>query len=185
MVGSLVREGIGPSPLRVVGIAPAEAFRAFVDTHLDEAYRLATFILGSAADAEDTVHDAAISAWRHWDQRRADDRTEAWFRQIVVNACRDRIRAKTRLRTVPIGLAGDHPRHPTSPDHAARVDDRDALDRMLHGLEADERVVLALRYGLDLTVPSIAAALGAPEGTVKSRLHRALGNVRRALETDR
>jgi Sigma-70 region 2 len=70
MVGSLVRERIGPSSLPIAGVAPADVFRVFIDARLDEAYWLATFMLGSRPDAEDAVHDAAISAWRHWPDRR-------------------------------------------------------------------------------------------------------------------
>jgi RNA polymerase sigma-70 factor, ECF subfamily len=163
----------------------AEAYRSFVEDHLDASYRLATFILGDRADAEDAVHDAAISAWRHWPDRRDAGRTEAWFRRIVVNACRDRIRARQRVRALPAGLAFEAERHPLAPDASHLVADRDALAELLAGLSLDDRILLTLRFGMDLTVPAIAAALGAREGTVKSRLHRALASARSRLEAQR
>jgi RNA polymerase sigma-70 factor (ECF subfamily) len=46
----------------------------------------------------------------------------------------------------------------------------------------DERIAVTLRFHADLTVPAIAMLLGIPEGTVKSRLHLALGRLRAALE---
>ncbi|HEY2916670.1 MAG TPA: sigma-70 family RNA polymerase sigma factor [Candidatus Limnocylindrales bacterium] len=184
MIGSLVREGIEPRSLHDTGVAPADAFRAFVEAHLDEAYRLATHILGVPADAEDAVHDAAIAAWRHWPDRRDPARTEAWFRRIVVNACRDRIRANARVRLLPGGLEVGGGRHPIVADGSQLIHDRDALQRLLARLDVDERVLLTLRYGLDLTVPAIAAVLGTREGTVKSRLHRALRRARIELERE-
>ena len=183
MIGSLVQDGIGRTLAVTAATAPADAYRAFMEAHLDEAYRLATHILGAPADAEDAVHDAAISAWRHWPERRDDARTEAWFRRIVVNACRDRIRAKARVRVLPGGLGGDGERHhPVVADASQLVHERDALQRLLVRLDVDERVLLTLRFGLDLTVPAIAAVLGTREGTVKSRLHRALERARIELE---
>jgi hypothetical protein len=106
MIGSLVSDRVGTA---VAGgsraaATPADGFRIFVEAHLDETYRLATFLLGHRAEAEDAVHDAAISAWRHWTDRRDPDRTEAWFRRIVINASHDRIRARRRVRAVDVGL---------------------------------------------------------------------------------
>jgi RNA polymerase sigma-70 factor (ECF subfamily) len=69
-----------------------------------------------------------------------------------------------------------------SPDVADRVVASRALDDAVVRLEPDDQVLVALRYGLDLTVPAIAIALGIREGTVKSRLHRALGRLRSELE---
>lgn len=182
MIGSLVQDGIGSTLVAAPATSPADAYRAFMEAHLDEAYRLATHILGAPADAEDAVHDAAISAWRHWPDRRDADRTEAWLRRIVVNACRDRIRAKARVRVLPGDLEADASRHPLVADASQLVHERDALQRLLARLDVDERVLLTLRFGLDLTVPTIAAVLGTREGTVKSRLHRALARARIELE---
>jgi RNA polymerase sigma-70 factor, ECF subfamily len=163
--------------------AAADAYREFVEGHLDEAYRLATFILGRPSDAEDVVHDAAISAWRGWTDRRNPDRTSAWFRQIVVNACRDRLRSAARVRAVPMGLGLDDVPHPASPDVADNVAAAFGLEEAIRGLALDDRILVTLRFGLDLTVPAIAAVLDVREGTVKSRLHRTLRQLRAALGT--
>ena len=165
--------------------AAADGYRTFIEDHLDEAYRLATFVIGARADAEDAVHEAAISAWRHWPDRRDDARTEAWFRRIVVNACRDRLRAQRRIRALPIGLEIDAAHHPLEPDVAAGVAQRDRFAEILARLDVDDRVLLTLRFGLDLTVPAVAGVLGIRDGTVKSRLHRALAAVRVGLGGER
>jgi RNA polymerase sigma-70 factor (ECF subfamily) len=63
--------------------------------------------------------------------------------------------------------------------HPHRLDVRAALRR----LSAWDQAALLMRYAADMTQPSIAAATGAPEGTVKVRLHRARNELRRALTT--
>lgn len=180
MVGSLVGDRLG-TEIALAGrteVSSADAYRAFIEAHLADAYRLATFILGDRADAEDAVHDAAISAWRHWPDRREPSRSAAWFRRIVVNACRDRIRARGRVRSVPVGLTPPAASHPLIPDATDAVSARDALARRLAQLPFEDRALVTLRFGLDLTVPAIAATLGLREGTVKSRLHRAIEALR-------
>ena len=68
-----------------------------------------------------------------------------------------------------------------SPDAFSGVDDRDAIETAFASLSADHRIVLVLRYYLDLTVDAIAERTGAPAGTVKSRIHHALRELGAAL----
>ena len=154
--------------------ARADAFRRLADVHLDDAYRLASAILGSSSEARDAVHDAFIAAWQAWPSLREPDRFEPWFRRIVVNACRDRLRSSSRRQSI---LLGSTPQPPT-PDPAAGVHDRLLVEAGLARLKPDERIVLALRYYHDLKVEDIAAILGIPAGTVKSRLHHAHARLR-------
>jgi RNA polymerase sigma-70 factor (ECF subfamily) len=164
----------------------ADAFRWLVDRHLDGGYRLAAVILGDRVEAEDAVHDAAVAAWRAFDQLRDPARFEAWFRRILVNGCRDRLRARARQRVVDVGRELAEAEHPVTGDASDATATRDALGRALARLDADHQVVVTLRFGADLTVPAIAATLGIPEGTVKSRLHHALARLRAVMqEADR
>ena len=66
-----------------------------------------------------------------------------------------------------------------------RLAERDELTRAIRRLVPDEQLLLALRYGLDLSVPQVADAAGMREGTVKSRLHSALEHMRAALDAER
>ncbi len=189
MLGSLVGEPVmkreRPAVVRVAD-ERAHAFRQLVDRQLDGAYRLAAVILGDRVEAEDAVHDAAVSAWRTFDDLRDAARFEAWFQRILVNGCRDRLRARARRRVVDLGRELGESEHPSVADASESTATRDALERALGVLDADHQVVVALRFGADLTVPLIAATLGIPEGTVKSRLHHALGRLRAAMrEADR
>lgn len=151
------------------------AFAALTDRHLDAAYRLAAVILGDAFEAEDAVHDAALTAWRSFGQLREPARFDAWFTRILVNQCRDRLRARRRrpvVRSIP-DRAGT--------DAASLVGERDEVAHSLRVLEPDELIVIVLRFWQDLTIDQIADRLGVPSGTVKSRLHHALRRVQAAL----
>jgi RNA polymerase sigma-70 factor (ECF subfamily) len=164
--------------------ARAHAFQRAMDTQLSSAYRLAAVILGDRVEAEDAVHDAILVAWRGFGTLRDPDRFDAWFGRILVNTCRDRLRRTRRRRLVDLGRELTDTEHPASPDDIQRAADRDAVERALDHLPVDERIAIVLRFHLDLTVPVIAHRLGVAEGTVKSRLHHALGVLRRALEDD-
>lgn len=159
----------------------AQGFADLLAAELARSYRLAAVILGSAVEAEDAVHDAAEAAWRRWSELRAVASAPVWFRRILINRCRDRLRRRARLRTFEVLRAPLSREHPTSGDSSEAASARDELARAFEQLAPDERVVLVLRYEQDLTVPSIAELLDVPVGTVKSRLHNALGKLRTEL----
>jgi len=146
---------------------------------LDNAYRYATLILGDRADAEDATHDAALTAWRHLGELRDPAKFEAWFGRIVVNACRDRLRARRR-RPVQVELDPEL----SSPDANDGLARRDTLALAIRSLSADHREVVVLRFYADMTVEQVAARTGVGAGTVKSRLHYALRILRAAVDAD-
>lgn len=160
--------------------APGERLGRLARVELDRSFRLAGLILGNAADAEDAVGDALERAIRSIHGLRDDTQFPAWFDRIVVNACRDRLRRRRIVRFVPMDEAGDHA---GNRDPFAAVLHADAATRAIDILPTDERVVVILRFWADLQVDAIATRLGVPAGTVKSRLHRALGRMR--AEVDR
>jgi RNA polymerase sigma-70 factor (sigma-E family) len=165
-----------------VGTAPADASRRtrFAEAArpgLDRAYRIAGLLLGNAAEAEDAVQDALAVAWQSFDRLRKPDRFGAWFDRIVVNGCRDRLRRRGIVRFVPIEAGGE----PAARDPFQAFLDRDVVLAGLARLTDDERAVVVLRFWADLSLDEIADRLDVPTGTVKSRLHRAIGKLRDAL----
>ena len=185
LVGNPVDRGVASPRLHVVD-GRADDFRRLLERRLDASYRLAGVILGDQTEAEDAVHDAALAAWRGYRDLRDAARFDAWFRRILVNGCRDRLRARARRRVVDVGRELVEADHPRIADASEATAVRDALERAMDALSPDEQVVIAMRFHADLTVPAIAEALGIPEGTVKSRLHNAMGRLRAALlEADR
>jgi RNA polymerase sigma-70 factor (ECF subfamily) len=154
------------------------AFATLADRHLDRAYRLAAVLLGSELEAQDAVQDAAASAWARFGDLRDRDRFDAWFDRILVNGCRDRLRARRRVRLVEL----DPALHPAVQDGTGEAGERDALSRALAQLPADQRLAVALRYFGDRSLEEIAELTGERTGTVKSRLHYGLQALRAAYD---
>jgi RNA polymerase sigma-70 factor (ECF subfamily) len=160
------------------GALADETVRALLISRAEGAQRLANWILHDPIAAEDAVQEAALLAWHRRRSLRDPDTVDAWFNRILVNVCRQELRRRGRrpaLIEIEPGIEGDH----------SRLHDRDELTRVIGRLSPDEQVLVALRFGRDLTVPQIAAGMGMAEGTVKSRLHYALEHLRAALEAER
>ena len=161
--------------------ARARAFAGMVDRHaLDVAYRYATLILGDPTEAEDATHDAALTAWSRFSELRDPTRFDAWFGRILVNSCRDRLRVRRRTSHEIL----DNETAGSTTDSTDAVARRHTLARAIRTLSADHREVVVLRFYADLTVDQIADRTGVGSGTVKSRLHYALRQLRDALGSE-
>jgi RNA polymerase sigma-70 factor (ECF subfamily) len=164
--------------LRATQREGAPAFEAIAIAKLDESYRLAALILSDPVEAEDATHDAFVLAFRHSSTLRDPDRFDAWFGRILLNVCRDRLRR--RRRRVVVDLSPDL--RDSGADLDEPVANREAMGRAFTRLSPEHRIVIVLRYYLDLTVDQIAERVGVPAGTVKSRLHHAIGELRIQLD---
>lgn len=156
------------------------AFERLTAGRLERAYRLASAVLEDDAEAQDAVHDAGLRAWARWSELRDPARFDAWFDRIVVNACRGRQGRRRRLRAVTIDGLADGP----APDALAASPERDALRRALAALTPEHRLVILLHHVEDLPIAEIAERTGERQGTVKSRLHYALRELRAAYEAE-
>jgi RNA polymerase sigma-70 factor, ECF subfamily len=166
--------------MRAAVASPAEdratEFSRLLDASLDRCFRTAAVILGNRQDAEDAIEDAALRAWQHFGSLRDPDRFDAWFTRIVVNVCRDRLRER---RGRPATLTFDPP---DAGDPITESVERAVLHQALATLTPEHRAVIALHYLEGLTVDQIADRLGVRAGTVKSRLHYGLGELRAAYD---
>jgi RNA polymerase sigma-70 factor (ECF subfamily) len=154
--------------------ASSDAFLVASRRALTRSYRLAGLILGDAGEAEDAVRDALLAGWRAFGGLRDPARFDQWFHRILVNECRDRLRHRRQLRVVPLDDAGD----PAGGDPFALAHRSDGLLRSVSALPQDERVIVLLHYWADVPLDGVAERLALPAGTVRSRLHRALGRLR-------
>jgi RNA polymerase sigma factor (sigma-70 family) len=160
------------------------AFDALVRTRIDAVYRTSLAIMGAEADAADATQETFVSAWCHRESLRDWDAFDAWLGRINVNACRQQLRRRGRKSVREIRLMDpDEPAEPASNDQAFddRTAEADAFDRAFARLSVDDRAVLVLHHLQERPVAEIAAVLGSPEGTIKSRLHRARAALESAL----
>ena len=161
-----------------------EAFHHLVDQYKNVLFGTAVLMTGNRAVAEEQVQEALLSAWRGIRGFRRGSPVKPWLVRILVNAV---LAHQRRLRVPTVQLDGNEPREAnnTYPDPAETLDaleNRLVLRRAIAGLSPDHRQVVALRYFAGLTVPEVARSLGIREGTVKSRLHRALALLRPQLD---
>jgi RNA polymerase sigma-70 factor (ECF subfamily) len=166
-----------------MALLPDAALRSAYDAHGGELFRFARRALGDSGQAEDAVQETFVRAWRasdRYDPARASQRT--WLFAILRNVVIDQVRAR-RIRPA---LAHD--------DHQAeRPADatEDALDQVLMGWQVEaalgavaeeQRRALVEVHWLGRPYADVAAELGVPEGTVKSRVYYGLRAMRTALE---
>ena len=155
-----------------------QAFEMLVHEHAPALYRLATGIVG-VSDAQDVTQDTFTAAWRELPKLRDPQRFTQWIRRICVNRCRTQLRNR---HAAPISLeAGGAERMPEHADFRDAVDARAVIGPAFRRLSADQRAVLALHYGLGLTINESADAMAVNVGTAKSRLNAALRAMRAVL----
>src|SRR4051794_16302320 len=161
------------------------AFDALVEARVGSMLRTAMAITGDEADARDAVQDALVSAWRQLGSLRDPGAFDAWLTRILVNRCRHGLRSRGRLRAreVPVEAADELAGRPGDEPGRAVVERR-ALERAFDRLSADERTLLVLHHLEGRPVASIAAVLGIPVGTAKSRLSAARRSLEGALERE-
>jgi RNA polymerase sigma-70 factor (ECF subfamily) len=134
------------------------------------AFRLAYGLLRDADEAEDAVQEAAFKAWRKLGNLREGSSLQPWFLAIVANQCR----SVSRSRWWSV-VKADPPEREAQPiDIAGAVDLRRALMRLGY----EERLVLVLRYYLDLPFEEIASTLGISAKAARTRVERAVHRLR-------
>jgi RNA polymerase sigma-70 factor, ECF subfamily len=164
-------------------VADRDAFDGLVRSRVDAVYRTSLAILGDTADAADATQETFVSAWRHLGDLRDPELFDAWLGRINLNACRAQLRRRGRARVREIRIPeGDDGEMATNERPLAdRTAEADVFDRAFARLSVDDRAVLVLHHLHERPISEIAAVLGAPAGTIKSRLHRARAALESAL----
>jgi RNA polymerase sigma-70 factor (ECF subfamily) len=142
------------------------AFEDLVRSHQADVYRLALHLVRDVQTAEDVTQDAFVHAYRSLRRFRGGSKFSTWLFRITRNCAIDAIRRRERRRTYErAALAPDEPVE----DPALRV----ALEQAIDGLPPELREPFVLIEVFGLAYGEAASVLGAPVGTLKSRMHRA------------
>jgi RNA polymerase sigma-70 factor (ECF subfamily) len=155
-------------------------------------YRRAHQYVGNAADAEDVVQDALMSAFRHLDQFRGQAQMSTWLNAIVMNCARMQLRR--RPRQTPQSLdekLGDEEQYslserladcgPSPEDECRRSELHEHMLRFVTQLSPPLRKAFQLRELDGLSTSEAAQVLGVADGTVKAQLARARAKLKRMM----
>jgi RNA polymerase sigma-70 factor (ECF subfamily) len=163
----------------------AASFGALVERYQQPAFRAAYLLLRDAPAAEDVAQEAFVRAFRQLKTFRREAPFRPWLLRIVQNMALNELRARSRRGGLVERIGRTSPRVAEAPADAVESAEESALVlRAMDALPPGDRVVLHLRYFLELPEREIATAIGRPAGTVKSRLHRASARLRQIIEKD-
>ncbi|MDH6517745.1 RNA polymerase sigma-70 factor (ECF subfamily) [Streptomyces sp. SAI-208] len=159
-----------------------DAFAVLVQRHAPALIRLATSLLGAAAEAEDAVQDAFLSAWRRLPEFQGRAAFGTWMYRIVTNRCLNVLRA--RRPVAPLEAADEVPaaEHTVSP--ARITEGRDAVRELREALDllsAEQRACWVLRELDGRSYEFVAEAVGISQEAVRARVFRARRCLTQAL----
>jgi RNA polymerase sigma-70 factor (ECF subfamily) len=174
------------------------AFQELVNESGDRVFNLVLRMVGDRAEAEDIAQEVYVTVWKSIDTYRGEAKLSTWLLRIAANHAKNRIKYLARRATDKGGLdeapesamadLGKAPAqaHVSSPEAALEAAERGtALEQAIASLDEDHRLVLVLRDIEELAYEEICVITGLPEGTVKSRIHRARLALKERLARER
>jgi RNA polymerase sigma factor (sigma-70 family) len=165
----------------------ARRFRDAALPHLDDVYTLARHLLRDATDAEDAVQECYLRALKHFDSYRGPA-MKPWLLAILRNVCRAEFARRASSATSPVEDIAEneqttplwHETQDTPEEQVLRRRDASAIQQLVAALAEPFRETFVLREIQNLSYREIAGVVGAPVGTVMSRLARARAMLRAA-----
>jgi RNA polymerase sigma-70 factor (ECF subfamily) len=161
------------------------AWHTLVTEHQAAIFRLAYLLLGDADEAADLAQDVFIRAFRALDRFDTTRPLRPWLLRIAANAAHNRrrsvqrylaaLRRQVQAEPAPVTFLGER---------SGQRWEAQTLWQAVRRLRPVDQEVIYLRYFLDLSEAEMAGALDVAPGTVKSRLHRALGRLRTVVDQE-
>lgn len=173
--GELVRLAMGND---------AAAWETLVRQHQEPVFRLAYLILGDSTDAEDVAQETFVRAYLSLGRFDADRPLRPWLLSIAANLARNRRRSLGRYWAALQRAFRANPEPFHAPPLRTAAADAQRLREAVGRLRPAAQDIVYLRYFLELSEAEAAAALGIPTGTAKSRLSRALAQLREVIDED-
>jgi len=172
------------------------AFNELVELYENRVFRLVFRMLGRREEAEDMAQEVFVQVFKAVGQFRGDSKLSTWVYRIAINLCKNRLKYLSRRHSgAEEELEPMADRAPLTMGTGVTTGDISRPDQMVEGyqlerivheaiaeLDADFREVLILRDVEDLTYEELCEITGLPDGTVKSRLHRARAMLKTSVE---
>ena len=162
----------------------AEGFRVLVERYERVLFGTAFLMTRDRTLAEDMVQVTFLLAWRSIRSFREGTSFKAWLIRIMVNRIMAERRKKRFSEAQLLEVMAAPASAGNAESEAITQDEQRRVRQALDGLGRESREAILLRYYSDLTVPEIATALGWREGTVKSRIHRALSQLEKLINDE-
>ena len=158
------------------------AFEMLLHRHQGPLYGFIRRQVGARGEADDLFQETLLRIFDRIDSCRNPDAFRAWAFGIAANLCRYEGRKQLARAQMPSGRLEDQPGSAPSPEAAAQSSQvRDRIATALNALAPQQREVFVLYQYSRLSYDEIALAVGAPIGTVKSRMNSALTHLRALL----
>ena len=172
-----------------------KAFREVVELYGDRVFNLTYRMLGNREEAEDLAQEVFIAVFKYIDNFRGDAKFSTWLYRITANHCKNRIKYlarrhdRSRSEYDETYDQGGVESDLTAPSQMPRPDKQlegMQLERLMQEclaeLDEDQRMLIVLRDINELAYTEICDITNLPEGTVKSRLHRARAALRKKIQ---
>jgi len=151
-----------------------EAFGLLVELWQKPLLTFALRYLKQESEALDAVQETWITVIKKLKKLKKTDLFTSWLFRILTNKCIDRLRKKQNEEKL---INNANPKSETS----KTTNENEDLEQAIQKLSDEHKTLIIMRFGQGLQVGQIAALLNIAEGTVKSRLHRALARLREML----
>lgn len=155
-----------------------------MEIHQEAVFRFAYLLLGDADDAKDIAQDAFLRAWKHLGTFDSQRSLRPWLLSIAANLARNRRRSAGRYFAALTRAFRERPLSADVEEQSAQSFQAAELWKAVQKLNLLDQQIIYLRYFLELSVGETAQVLAVPEGTVKSRLSRALDKLRNIIQQD-
>ncbi|HSJ88824.1 MAG TPA: RNA polymerase sigma factor [Anaerolineales bacterium] len=162
----------------------AAAWESLMLLHQESVFRLAYLLLGDPDDAEDAAQESFLRAWKYLKRFDPARPLRPWLLSITANLARNRRRSAGRYFAALMRAFRDEPASMRIEEKSMQNLDSQQLWHAVQNLGVAEQQIIYLRYFLDLSVSETAQTLQVAEGTVKSRLSRALEKLRTIIQQD-
>lgn len=152
---------------------PSSALEELMTDYGQDVVRTAYFYLGDRHLAEDVSQEVFLRAYRSWSTFRGESSVKTWLMAITIRLCRDRLGLKSNREQPVDPVLLKHDRQASAEEETIRRLNQTTILKYVMKLPAQYHEVLYLYYYLDLTTKEISQMTNSPEGTVRTRLHRA------------